>query len=148
MIRKFLKMNFLVEIEPCVVDGKGVWRATSPSLKMYADADTPDSAMGKLADHLSKAENKTLEDRHGSRVVKREEVKVVEPIVKAETETSKELSLVDLKLLGKTELKEYATKKGYVVTSSMSKQEVIEILVGHEVENKISEEESKELEFK
>lgn len=132
MIRNFLKFSVLVEVEPVTDEnGKGVWRAKSPSLKMTADADTPTGAMEKLKEQLQAAENSALAATKESKVVKREELKTE---VEKEEESVKELAPVDLKALGKTALKEYALKKGLVVTGGMSKQEVIKLILGEEVD--------------
>lgn len=56
---KFLKITFTVNVDVAQDEnGKGVWRATSESLKLWADAETPDAAVEALHQAIQTAECK------------------------------------------------------------------------------------------
>ena len=143
MIRKFLKFSVLVEIEPAVFEGRKVWKATSPTLAMVGYGDSPDDASNNIYERITKAEYEMLTTKPGSQKAKAELLKTDEEKAAElanENESAKELTNVELNKLGKTALKEYAIKQGFDVTPSMTKGEVIKLLVGEEADVEKSDE--------
>lgn len=55
---KFLKLTFTVKCSPSVDEnGRGIWKATSDSLSLVAEGETPDAAVAKLQDLIQSAES-------------------------------------------------------------------------------------------
>jgi len=110
-MQKFLNFKVLVDVVPTKnSEGKGVWRATSSTLKMSADGDTPDKAISQLESNLRDAENsagmvKNVKPKVAVKESKEDEMDFVETMSKAELLDYCDKVGVDTKGLSKAELK-------------------------------------------
>lgn len=102
---KFLKLNIAVKIETAVDEsGRGVWRASSDSLRITADGQSPDDALRILKDAILNAERANAQDfrvakfdvkRNVSEIAREEEVEEAEKVVKKKRGRPKKVEVME-----------------------------------------------------